>query len=90
MARPSLPIKLRAFFASIGQDEPDDLQLEGLRQHVFAVVDDLKASGLPPERILSVVKTSAIEAGLAFNQEVLVHLAPWFVDRYYDENDATA
>lgn len=90
MARPSLPVKLRAFLASIGEDEPTELQLEDLRRHVFAVVDDLKGDGLPPERIFSVVKKSAIEAGLAFNEEVLDHLAPWFVDRYYDENDATA
>jgi hypothetical protein len=72
------------------------LRHDGLREQVCAVVDDLKALGWPPERVLIGVKEIAADAGirpspmfsrashpLANGDMVLARIIRWTIDRYY-------
>jgi hypothetical protein len=68
-----------------------------LRERVWAVVDDFKAEGWPPERIIVALKQIVDDAGLSTSRRVLIASTPlverdavvvgivrWFIERYYD------
>ena len=67
----------------------------GLRQHVCAFVDQAKAKGWPPERVLVEVKTIAREVGFEVRSamgnadspetrdEVLTKVVGWCIEHYY-------
>lgn len=83
-----------ALRASIARGERSDTR--SLHDEVCAVVDELKAAGWPPERVLVAVKQIADEAGLRPSAAVLsasrpltdrdtklVQIVQWCIERYY-------
>jgi hypothetical protein len=71
-----------------------------LHSEVCAVVDELKAAGWPPERVIVAVKRIADEAGirptkavlvrtaeLANDDAMLVQMVSWCIERYYRRDD---
>src|SRR5690349_20003466 len=69
-----------------------------LRESVYAVVDDLKTAGWPPERVVVAMKQIAEDAGLSPSQKlitfpgdhiterdaIVVDMVRWSIERYYD------
>src|SRR4051795_1252727 len=75
---------------------PAEAQSQELRQHVCAVVDELKAADWPPERVIIAVKQVADDVGLRSSRSVLsasaplteqdvaiVHMVRWCIEQYY-------
>jgi hypothetical protein len=71
-----------------------------LYEKVCAVVDELKAAGWPPERVIVAVKRIADEAGVRPSKNVLsrgaditdddaliVQMVKWCIERYYRRDD---
>jgi hypothetical protein len=55
-----------------------------LRERVCAVVDEMKAAGQPPERIVVAIKRIGQEAGLGgFDDRLAQRLIRWCLERYY-------
>jgi hypothetical protein len=59
----------------------EDLAL--LQPLVFAVVDEMKASGELPERVLSAIRALAISAGIGPGDVLVQQLMRWCVERYF-------
>jgi len=70
-----------------------------LRAQVVAVVDELRALGWPPERIVIAVKEIAVEAGLrpsphfpnvstspTDQDDLLSRIVSWCITRYYNDS----
>jgi hypothetical protein len=62
-----------------------------LREHVCAVVDELKAQGWPIENIIIRVKEIGAEAGLGSHRfrprqpdSIIEEVVKWCIERYYD------
>ncbi|MFL5615696.1 MAG: hypothetical protein ACJ796_18665 [Gemmatimonadaceae bacterium] len=69
-----------------------------LRDQVCLVVEDLKAAGWPPERVIVAIKEIAMDAGLRATQRVLslrdrelagrdelmVKIVRWVIECYFD------
>lgn len=56
---------------------------------VCNVVDELKAAGLPPERIIVMVKTALAAARLPSGaQRMSDRMTPWIINRYFGSTDA--
>jgi hypothetical protein len=82
---------LSAAFAEIaanaGTPSPEEADL--VRRQVYAVVDELKAGGALPERILIRIKKLAGDAGLAWNgSRLLDQIVNWTIERFYALPDA--
>jgi hypothetical protein len=63
--------------------------LDSLHQRVDAVVDTLKASGAPPERVIRRVKELASEAdgaGLPPAHRLVNRAVEWAIERYFDND----
>jgi len=73
-----------------------------LRFHVRGVVDELKAVGWPPERVIVAIKQIADDAGLHPSRHLLsatgplsepdaaiVHMVRWCIEYYYSADVAT-
>ena len=71
-----------------------------LQEKVCAVVDELKAAGWPPERVIVAIKRIAEDGGLRPTKMVLSKSAPlidgdalivdmvqWSIERYYRRDD---
>jgi hypothetical protein len=76
------------------------LDNEALHDEVCAVVDQLKAAGWPPERVIVAVKRIGDDAGLRPSRAVLnakgrmtpddaliVRMIQWCIERYYSRDD---
>jgi hypothetical protein len=62
--------------------DPNDMG--PLHEKVCAAVDEMKASGMTPERVLIAVKTIAREAGVSRSGTRLVDaLVVWCIEHYY-------
>jgi hypothetical protein len=59
--------------------------IERLYQRVAAVVDELKAEGALPERVLITLKRVVTRAGIpiGYRGPLLEHMTVWFVERYF-------
>ncbi len=59
-----------------------------LRERVGTAVDEMKAAGLLPERIVVTVKTLAGDAGVQWGGNKLFEtLVNWCVERYYSSGE---
>src|SRR5947209_631295 len=99
-------VALRASLASVRASHPalvDTQRDSALHEGVCAVVDDLKAAGWPPERVIIAVKQIAEDAGLSpwrdlpsiqppFKERdaLLIHMVRWCTERYYRRDAADA
>jgi hypothetical protein len=62
--------------------EPSESEV--LEARVCAVVDEMKAAGQPPERIILAIKRVGQEAGLGgFDDRLAQRLIRWCLERYY-------
>jgi hypothetical protein len=74
----------------------EDSSREEMHQRVCAMVDELKAAGWPPERVIVAVKQVADDAGLRPSRGVLsaknalteqdtavVYMVRWCIEQYY-------
>jgi hypothetical protein len=60
--------------------------VELLQRRVCAAVDEMKAGGVLPERIIVAVKGVATDAGIQWaDNRLFVQLVAWCVDRYYEK-----
>jgi hypothetical protein len=59
--------------------------IELLYQRVAAAVDELKAEGVLPERVLITIKRVVTRAGIpiGYRRPLLEHMTVWFVERYF-------
>ena len=96
--RPTV-VALREHLAAVVQAHPslaDEHNVEAIRARVGGVVDDLKAAGWPPERVIIAVKQIAADAGLSPSRSVLsatlplneydaaiVNMVRWCIEQYY-------
>ena len=56
-----------------------------LRGRVCAAVDEMRATGSLPERVIVVVKGMATDSGLRWSDgEMFERLVGWCVERYYE------
>lgn len=63
-------------------------ELERVRLEVWLVVDELKALGEPPERVITFVKSVLRESGFDLPRSALAgFIVPWCIERYYDVDD---
>ena len=80
---------LRDAFALIAprvtQLTPSDLSM--LQERVCAVVDEMKATGVLPERIIVSVRRIAADFALDWHGELFDKLIGWCVHRYYAGDD---
>jgi hypothetical protein len=59
------------------------------RAAVWALVDELKAFGEPPERVIAFVKGVFRDAGFSPSQDAIAgNVVPWCIARYYAGDDA--
>jgi hypothetical protein len=55
-----------------------------LQRHVCAAVDEMKTSGILPERIIVAVKRVAADGGFQWaTNRLFEQMVGWCVDRYY-------
>jgi hypothetical protein len=92
-------IRLGTHFAAV--DLPlSDANADRLKAEVFAFVDEAKALGWPPERVIIAVKRTANAAGLAASARVaysgaalsemdklMIKLVGWCIERYFHRMD---
>ena len=64
----------------------DNLALQPL---VFAVVDEMKASGELPERVLVTIRSQATAAGITHADALMSEVIRWCVERYFPKDIAT-
>jgi hypothetical protein len=85
---------LRATFAAIAQNASalSPQETEAVRRRVLDVVDELKAAGALPERIIVAIKKLAADVGIAWTGSALLEqIVNWSVERFYAHaNDASA
>ena len=104
LSRPSV-LALQDSLRTIAISQPavlTDACRAALKDRVCAVVDELKAEGLPPERVIVAVKQMAQEAGLSPSRGVLtvaplagrdalvVGMISWCIERYYGPSPGRA
>lgn len=93
-------VALRDLLALVVAEHPrqkQELQHAELRRCVYAVADDLKSAGWPPERAIVAVKQVAFDVGMSPTRGVLSSRAPlteqdaaildmvrWTIERYFD------
>ena len=67
----------------VGSLNGNDIEL--LYQRVAAAVDELKADGALPERVLIAIKRLVTRAGipLGYRRPLLEHMTVWCVERYF-------
>lgn len=66
--------------------EPLDASTEdGVQRLIWDFVDDRKAEGSPPERVILAVKQIALEAGLkpTMSDDFFVEMVGWCIQRYF-------
>lgn len=64
--------------------QPTSEERAALESRVCAVVDQLKADGAPPERVVIIVKNLATMAGIQWSSEALFDdLVGWCIQRYF-------
>ena len=96
--RPSV-VALRESLSAVAASRPakvDKARLRAIHERVCPVVDDLKAAGWPPERIIVALKQIADDVGLNTSRRLLVASTPlqehdavvvgivrWCIERYY-------
>ncbi|HEY9227691.1 MAG TPA: hypothetical protein VIP11_13630 [Gemmatimonadaceae bacterium] len=87
MAETILASGLRAAFAEMASRPrqyllPDELVT--LRARMCAVVDDMRADGEPPERVLIAVKQLAADGGVEWtSNRFFTQLVDWCLERYF-------
>ena len=86
MTHPTAIESLRAAFAAIAQNasalSPEETEL--VRGRVLDVVDELKAGGALPERIIITIKKLAAEVGIAWTgSRLLEQVVNWSVEHFY-------
>jgi hypothetical protein len=85
---------LRATFAAIAQNASalSPQETEVVRRRVLDVVDELKAAGALPERIIVAIKKLAADVGIAWTGSALLEqIVNWSVERFYAHaTDASA
>lgn len=89
--RPAI-VALRAAFANLTPRSTNlsNADVDLLRGRVCAAVDEMKASGVLPERIVVAVKTVASNAGSPWrNNPLYEELVRWCVERYFGARDST-
>jgi hypothetical protein len=82
---------LRATFTMLAEKKTHitDTELLALQRRVSAAVDEMKAAGALPERVIIAIKGLASDTGVQWSDnELFSQLATWCVDRYYAEPDA--
>src|SRR5438270_2899584 len=99
-------VALRDYLSKVVAIHPvlaEAAQSEELRQRVCAMVDELKAAGWPPERVIVAAKQVSEDAGICTTlcvpsgitpmtqQDVAIaNVVSWCIQRYYGEDTATA
>src|SRR5438270_13233416 len=95
-------VELHDYLAAVVAAHPalaGERQTKELRYHVYAVVDELKAAGWPPERVIVAVKQVAEDAGLRSTRSIFsaesplterdsadVHIVRWCIAQYFGRN----
>ena len=86
VTHPTALESLRAAFAAIAQNASalSPQETEVVRRRVLDVVDELKAAGALPERIIVAIKKLAAEVGIAWTGSVLLEqIVNWSVEHFY-------
>lgn len=87
MAETVLAEGLRSAFAELASRSRQHLladELVTLRARMCAVVDDMRADGEPPERVLIAIKRIAGEAGVEWKtNRFFTQLVEWCLERYF-------
>jgi len=79
-------VALRSALASLPPTAygADQQSLGSLHERLCAVVDLLKAEGLPPERVLLAIKGIAYEAKMGASAAILVErMVTWCLEQYF-------
>ena len=92
-------VALHDYLAAVAAAHPAlaaERQTKELRRRVCAVVDELKAAGWQPERVIIAVKQVAEDAGLRPTKSILsataplterdiavVHIVRWCIEQYF-------
>ena len=90
MTNPTAIDSLRTAFTAVASNAStlSAQETDFVRRRVHDVVDELKASGVLPERIIVVIKKLALEAGLAWTGTRLVdQIVNWTLERFYARPD---
>ena len=80
--------RLRAGFEALASKRTrvTGYDVNPLRGRVCAVVDELKASGDRPARVILAIKRLATDSGMAWHEvETFGRIVRWCADRYYGE-----
>jgi len=94
---------LRERLATVARAHPSPVNPEhqrALQSQVYAVVDELKEAGWPPERVIIAVKQIVADAGLrpsgavvqragalTNGDAIVLDVVRWSIDRYYGADD---
>lgn len=87
VTQPNAIESLRRAFVEIAPraDELAWYEAAGLRRHVYAAVDELKAANVRPEQVIVAVKTLAGDAGIRFVRHGIVELmTTWCIAHYFE------
>jgi hypothetical protein len=77
---------LRAAFTALGYDQPKPAaaELQTLRGHVYAAVDEMKAAGVLPEHVVISVKRLALDSGIHWtDDEMFGQVIDWCLEHYF-------
>lgn len=77
---------LRDTFAMLAEKRRPiaDVELLALQRRVCAAVDEMKAAGMLPERVVVMVKALATDSGVQWrDNNLFAELVTWCIDHYY-------